>query len=233
MIELLLIRHGETDANRELRFQGHVDLPLNDTGHEQARRVGVRLASETIDSLICSDLLRAQQTAWPVAQQAPHLHHNTTHYPELREQSFGVVDGMRVADIKAQYPQAWAQWILFEPDDCFEAGESTRQFHSRVMALVNQLAQQHAGQTLAVVTHGGVLDMVYRTARGLPLSGPRQSEIPNAGLNRVRVTPAGIEIISWADTTHLAGLPPQPVYNQRKLANTNTREASAPKPLRR
>ena len=61
--DFILIRHGETDWNRELRFQGHIDIPLNDTGHEQARRLGLRLAGEPVDLFFCSDLLRAQQQA--------------------------------------------------------------------------------------------------------------------------------------------------------------------------
>jgi probable phosphoglycerate mutase len=136
----------------------------------------------------------------------------------LREQCFGVIDGMCVADIKAQYPDEWAQWVRFEADYAFSGGESTRQFHTRVMAAVRGLAQQHAGQTLVVVTHGGVLDMIYRTALSLPLSGARQSLIPNAGLNRVRIQGDAVEILTWADTQHLADLPAQPVYDQSKLA---------------
>lgn len=219
MTDLILIRHGETDWNRELRFQGQVDVPLNAAGHEQARRVAQRLAAEPLHHLASSDLLRARQTAEPVGT---HPLQPMPLVPELdaalREQDFGVVDGMRVADIKAQHAAAWAQWIRFEADYAFEGGESTRAFHARVLAALRALARRHQGQTLAVVTHGGVLDMVYRTARGLPLSGPRQSEIPNAALNRVRVEGEAIEILGWADTRHLADLPPQPVYDQRKLA---------------
>jgi 2,3-bisphosphoglycerate-dependent phosphoglycerate mutase len=225
MTELILIRHGETDWNRELRFQGHIDVPLNDIGHEQARRIAARLAAESVDLLVSSDLTRAQQTASSVAQ------HHLQALPlvpvadaALREQCFGVIDGMRVADIKAQYPHEWAQWIQFEADFAFSGGESTRQFHARVMASVRGLAQRHAGRTLVVVTHGGVLDMIYRTALSQPLSGPRQSLIPNAGLNRVRLQGEAIEILTWADTQHLADLPAQPVYDQSKLA------ASRPQP---
>ncbi|MBU2409532.1 MAG: histidine phosphatase family protein, partial [Gammaproteobacteria bacterium] len=65
--ELILIRHGETDWNRQLRFQGHIDVPLNDVGHEQARRVGERVASESVQHLVCSDLMRTQQTAAPAS----------------------------------------------------------------------------------------------------------------------------------------------------------------------
>jgi probable phosphoglycerate mutase len=86
------------------------------------------------------------------------------------------------------------------------------------MEAVQRVVAAHPRQTVVVVTHGGVLDMIYRTARSLGLDGPRQSEIPNAGLNRIRVRDGAFEIVRWADTQHLADLPPQPVYDQRKLA---------------
>lgn len=219
MTELILIRHGETDWNRELRFQGQVDVPLNAMGLEQARRVAVRLAAENVQQLLSSDLIRAQQTAQCVAAHGLSLRPaGPVLDTGLREQSFGVVDGLRVADIKQQHAEAWAQWVRFDADYAFAGGESTRQFHARVMATVQGLAQRHPQQTLVVVTHGGVLDMIYRTAQGLPLSGPRQSEIPNAGLNRVRLRGTSVEIVCWADTAHLADLPPQPVYAQQHLS---------------
>lgn len=220
MTELILLRHGETDWNRELRFQGHVDVGLNAIGMEQARRLARRLAGEKAHRLFASDLLRAQQTAQPVAQQ---LGLASVTDPALREQSFGQVDGMRVEDIKVQHPQAWAGWLLFQEDYGMPGGETTRQFHARVMDAVSRLVAAHRGETVVVVTHGGVLDMIYRTARSLGLSGPRQSEIPNAGFNRVRVREGGIDILSWADTAHLADLPPQPVYDQQKLVMPVTR----------
>ncbi|RYX94227.1 MAG: histidine phosphatase family protein [Comamonadaceae bacterium] len=218
MTDLILIRHGETDWNRELRFQGQVDVPLNAVGHEQARRIAQRLAAERIDHLYASDLLRTQQTAQPLSQQL-----TIEGIPEtgLREQNFGLVDGMRVDDIKLQHPDAWDRWTQFNADWAFGGGaESTRVFHGRVMEAVRRLVASHPGQTLAVVTHGGVLDMIFRTARALDLHGPRQSEIPNAGLNRVRFNGDAIDIVGWADVSHLADLPPQPVYDQTKLVRT-------------
>lgn len=230
MTELILVRHGETDWNRELRFQGQVDVPLNAVGLEQARRVGARLAGEGFQHLLASDLIRTQQTAAPIGQlraQLPLL------VPELnsglREQNFGEQDGMRVEDIQTQFPDAWSQWTRFDPDFAFTGGESTRQFHARVMAAIHALVDVHRQKTLVVVTHGGVLDMIYRTARALPLSGPRQSDIPNGGINRVRVSGSSgevrLDVLGWADTQHLADMPAQPVYDQVKLA----RRASSPK----
>lgn len=223
MTELILIRHGETDWNRELRFQGQLDVPLNATGLEQARRLAERLATEPPDVLVSSDLQRALQTARALAQRTGHAEPQLE--AGLREQHFGMVEGLRVPDIQQQHPGAWAQWVRFDEHYAFDGGECIRDFHARVLAAVHGLGQRHAGQTVAVVTHGGVLDMVYRSARGLSLSGPRVSEIPNAGINRVRLRDGAIEILDWADTRHLADLPPQPVYDQQRLARE--REAAA------
>ena len=212
--ELILIRHGETDWNRELRFQGQLDAPLNPVGQEQARLLALRLAGERVHHLVCSDLLRARQTALPTELQL-HLPGQTDR--GLREQSFGLLEGMRVDEIRAQHPDVWAQWVQFQPGYAIPGGESAQQFHARVMHAIQQLVAAHLEQTLVVVTHGGVLDMIYRTALALPLSGPRQSEIPNGGLNRVRIDGDAIEIVSWADIQHLAHMPAQPMYDQTSL----------------
>mgnify|MGYP000883518997 FL=1 len=224
MTELILIRHGETDWNRELRFQGQVDVPLNAIGHEQARRAGLQLAGETVQHLVCSDLLRTRQSAMPSAQQ---LGLRAVNDAALREQNFGVVDGMRSGDIESQYPQAWSRWLEFDADFAFDGGESTRVFHARVMAALGRLAQHHAGRCLLIVTHGGVLDMIYRTALDLPLSGPRQSAIPNGAINRVRMQGQQVEILGWAETGHLQGMPDQPVYDQIKAAQNTAAQAAA------
>ncbi|MGO4609038.1 histidine phosphatase family protein [Variovorax sp. 2RAF20] len=216
--DLILIRHGETAWNRELRFQGHADVPLNDIGHEQARRIGLRLAGESaVQHIISSDLMRAQQTAAPAASQ---LSLPVVTSAALREQFFGVVEGMRSDEIQNLHPRAWEEWLEFREDHAMPEGETAREFHARIIAALGGIAAAHRGQHLIVVTHGGVLDMVWRTARGLSLSGPRRSDIPNAGFNRIRIAdpaePEAIEIVEWADTRHLADLPAQPTYDQTR-----------------
>ncbi len=220
--EIILIRHGETDWNRELRFQGHIDVPLNDMGHEQARRLGLRLAGETVQYLVSSDLMRAQQTAAPAAQQ---LGLPVVTRASLREQNFGMVEGMRADEIQNLHPHAWEQWLQFREDHAMPEGENARDFHTRIMGALGDIAALHAGQRVLVVTHGGVLDMVWRTANGLSLSGPRRSDIPNAGFNRIRIVdaavPSKIEILDWADIRHLDDMPAQPAYDQtRHLADS-------------
>ena len=215
--DLILIRHGETDWNRELRFQGHVDVALNDTGHEQARRLGLALAQESIHHIVCSDLLRAQQTATPAAQQ---LGLPVIATVSLREQNFGVAEGLRADEVRSLHPRAWEDWLRFQADHGMAGGETPRQFHARVLAALGDIAGRHAGQTVLVVTHGGVLDMVWRSALTLGLDGPRRSEIPNAGISRIRIAdpaaPDRIDVIGWADVAHLQDMPPQPVYDQSR-----------------
>ena len=216
MTALLVIRHGETDWNRQHRFQGQIDVPLNAMGQQQAQRLGQRLAGERIDRLWVSDLLRTRQTAQPLpaaASGAMQLE------PLWREQCFGVLEGHDVPTIQSQHPALWAQWIRHDADYALpEGGESNARFHARVMrALHAVLAGAGPDARVAVVTHGGVLDMLWRTAHGLSLSGPRQCEIPNTGINRLRWTDGRLAIETWADDAHLADLPPQPSTVQTKL----------------
>jgi probable phosphoglycerate mutase len=208
MTDFIFIRHGETDWNRQQRFQGQIDVPLNATGHEQARRLATRLADAPAHTLLASDLLRTRQTGEPLAASwglAPRLN------AAFREQSFGVLEGLDVPTIKTEHPELWARWLEHEADFALPGGgESIRQFHARVITAVRQAAEDCAGQVVTVVTHGGVLDMLWRTANGLPLDGLRQCEIPNTGINRLRWRAGTLEILSWADAGHLEGLPPQP-----------------------
>ena len=207
MTDFLFIRHGETDWNRQQRFQGQIDVPLNEAGQRQARRLGERLATEPADHLISSDLQRAQQTAAPLAAawQAP-----ATLVPGLREQRFGVLEGLDVPTIQTRHPDLWAQWLEHRADFALPGGENLRQFHARVIAAVKALAEAHTGRHLAVVTPGGVLDMLWRTAHGLPLDGLRTCDIPNTGLNHLRWHQGTLDIVRWADASHLEGLPAQP-----------------------
>ena len=221
MTELVIIRHGETAWNRELRFQGQHDVALNDMGWEQARRVAGHLAGEVADALFSSDLARARETAQPLSDK---LAMPIQQDSGLREQSFGLVEGLTAPEIRATHPEVLEHWARFDADyQIPQGGESVRQFHARVVAAVARLARQYAGLRLVVVTHGGVLDMLYHTAHRLPLDGPRQCEIPDGGFNRIT---AGLgeggalelAITQWGDVSHLADMPAQPRYDQARVA---------------
>lgn len=207
MTRFCFIRHGETDWNVALRMQGHVDIPLNATGLAQAEALGRRFASSTImaDALYCSDLGRARQTAQPVAE-ALGLPISTT--AQLRERNFGCCEGLVFDEIVARFPAEAAAIKRRDPDHVPAGGESRRQHHARIHACVNDLAARHSAQTLIVVTHGGVLDVVYRLACGLAIEAPRTYPIANASLNWVVVVGEKWQIESWSDVAYLAAVLP-------------------------
>lgn len=201
MSELLIIRHAETDWNRQMRFQGHSDIPLNECGLAQARRLAARLADESIDLVVTSDLQRARQTAEPLlsARGLP-----VRADAAWREQAFGLIEGLDAATIRALHPEVWAAWLRHDADLAPPGGESNRAFHARTLAALRALGDSLDGRRAAVFTHGGVLDMLWREAHALPLSGPRDCEIPNTGLNRLRWDGRHLQIVGWADAAHLA-----------------------------
>lgn len=230
MGELLLIRHAETDFNRQLRFQGHVDAPLNANGLAQAERLAERLADEPVDLVVTSDLLRARQTAEPwVARRGL----RPVVDARWREQAFGVLEGLDAPTIRVRHPDLWAAWVRHEADQAPPGGESPQAFFDRVWQALRELAQAHAGARIAVVTHGGALDMVWRGVHGLPLAGARACAIPNTGLNRLRPhAPGAFAILRWADAEHLDGMPVPPIHypmaTPTEPARADTRDATQP-----
>jgi probable phosphoglycerate mutase len=126
--------------------------------------------------------------------------------PGLREQKFGEWEGLDFPTIQQRYASLWPLWLEQDADFAVPGGESLHQFHARVLAAVKELASQHVGRRLAIVTHGGVLDMLWRTANGLPLTGLRQCPIPNTGLNRLRWAGGALTVDRWADDEHVKDL---------------------------
>lgn len=200
---ILAIRHGETAWNVDTRIQGHLDIPLNATGIAQAQRLArAWLAHEPIHAIFSSDLSRALQTARIVAEAtgAP-----LTVNPALRERCFGDLQGHTFAEISASAPLEAERWRRRDPDwTPAGGGESLLSFRERVTQAVQALAAQNAGKTLALFTHGGVLDVLYRAATGLGLQAARTWQIGNTAVNRLLWTPdSGLTLVGWADTTHL------------------------------
>ena len=199
---MIAIRHGETAWNVGGRLQGQTDIELNAKGLEQARLLAQRLGQERLDAIYSSDLLRAYQTAAEVARMHDGL--EISQLPGLRERHFGYYQGRTFAQIQEVCPQDAQRWQARDPDFTpGETGESLRVFRSRIVETLDGLAMRHQGQTVVVVTHGGVLDMLYRYASDVDLRAPRTWQIDNTSLSRLVWTASGVKILSWADTHHL------------------------------
>ncbi|MFT5534504.1 MAG: putative phosphoglycerate mutase [Burkholderiaceae bacterium] len=204
MTELLLIRHGETDWNAERRLQGFLDIGLNDHGRQQAAALAQALRGEVIDVVIASDLQRAVHTA-----QALALPRDLTVLTDasLRERCYGAFEGLLYDEIEHHFPQAHASWMRHEIDARFPPGpqiaETLREFSARAVDSVMAVARRHAGQRVAIVTHGGVLDCVYRAARGMALDSVRDFDILNTGINRFHWDGSILSVQQWGNVAHL------------------------------
>lgn len=197
---VFLLRHGQTDWNAERRLQGHLDMPLNAVGRWQAERLGQALAGEGIVALYSSDLLRAQQTAQPLAR-ALELPLQTD--AALRERHFGRLEGLSYAEIDQRFPDDARGWRLREPGFAPGGGETLAAFFERAVAAVTRLAAPHEGQAIALFTHGGVLDCLHRAATGAELQAPRSWQLGNASINRLLYTGSGFVLVGWDDHAHL------------------------------
>lgn len=197
---IIAVRHGETAWNVDTRIQGHLDIPLNETGQWQAQQLAQALAGESIDAIYASDLQRAYATAQAVADAtgAP-----ITPETGLRERSFGHFQGRTFAEIEAELPEDARRWRKRDPDYVPEGGESLVMLRERIERTVFALAEKHPGEQVLMVAHGGVLDVLYRLATRQEIQAPRTWQLSNAAINRLLWTPDGLTLVGWADTQHL------------------------------
>ena len=195
-----MIRHGETAWNAEGRVQGQTDVPLSPTGEAQARALVAALAGERFAALYASDLARARQTAAPAARA---LGLELRLDASLRERHYGKFETLTYAEARERHPQDFARFKAKDPHYDFGSGESLLAFNARAVACVTDIARRHVGEAVLVFTHGGVLEMVHRHARGTGLSAPRDFDIPNAALNWIEVAGQEWRVHVWAERGHL------------------------------
>ncbi len=197
---VVVIRHGQTAWNAELRLQGHTDIALDGTGQWQAQQLALALASEGIDTIYSSDLQRAHDTALALAQTTGAAVHAQA---GLRERHFGFLEGCTYAEIDQRWPTDARWWRQRDAVAMPGGGESLLQFSNRCVGTALQLAARHAGGVVALVAHGGVLDCLYRAATGVGLGAPRSWQLGNATINRLLWTPQGFSLVGWNDDQHL------------------------------
>lgn len=207
MIDLIVVRHGETEWNRIRRLQGHTDVALNETGIEQAVKLAVALAEERIAAIHSSDLGRALATARPVAAGLglPVIPHAS-----LRERNYGVLEGLTYAEIEERHPEEAERMRGRDVTTRFVDGESQRDFFRRATDAIRGIAEAEARmpplpgadrRTVLIVTHGGVLDMLYRAACAKALDAERDWPTPNAVINRFGFDDGRFVLQAWAEET--------------------------------
>jgi ribonuclease H / adenosylcobalamin/alpha-ribazole phosphatase len=183
---LLLVRHGETPANREFRYIGTRDDELSEQGHAQAEALAEALSIVPMAAVYSSPRRRTSATAEPIAAR----HQLAVQFlPELGESSFGRWEGLSRAEVLArsvedeQLLRAWEA----NPEIAPPGGESFAAVRERVMGLVERLVQAHPDQTIVLVSHVGPIKVLFCAAMGAPLTS----------LFQMFLDPATISVVDW------------------------------------
>jgi len=203
-LRIFLVRHGETEWNAGLRFQGHRDVPLSPRGVEQARALAARLAGEHFAAVYASDLGRAVETAAVIA--APH-NLPVRRLPGLREINFGAWEGLTVNEIRARYDEELRRWWEQPADTRIPGGETLAEVAVRVSAAVKEIVAAHPDRQVLVVCHGGPIQVIVSTVLGMQLDQYWRLRPGNASLSVLDFPDWERGMLTlFNDCSHLAGL---------------------------
>nr|NNM89378.1 histidine phosphatase family protein [Bacilli bacterium] len=186
---LFLLRHGQTDWNKEGRLQGQIDTPLNETGLSQVDQFVAYYAKEPWDFIVTSPLLRAKQTALRIASQRPDL--RVVEDNTFIERDFGRANGLNMAQIQERFP-----------DRIYPDAEDVQAFHDRSFKAIHALAQRHQNRRILVVTHGAVINSILKSLSG-GMHGTGITTLQNTGVTRVMYDNQAFSLLSISETQHL------------------------------
>lgn len=210
MARLILVRHGETEWNRQKRYQGQTDTELNTTGIRQAGKTAERLAQEKISVIYCSDLRRARQTAEIIAsKQSERI--DIRESPLLREMDFGDYEGLTFDEMDEQYRlifSASPSWRSRGPYVRSPNGESIADLAARVEQFSNSTLEHHpSNDTVLIAAHGGTIQVLVCHLLGISLDHWWQIRISGAAVSILETYPQGTSIVLLNDVNHLKDRP--------------------------
>ncbi|HYP52996.1 MAG TPA: histidine phosphatase family protein [Pyrinomonadaceae bacterium] len=204
---VLLVRHGQSQGNAERRFGGHTPTPLSELGRAQAGATARALSAEGVTAIYSSDLLRAAETAEPLAR-ATGLEVRLTE--AFRERGVGLMEGLTFEEAAAAYPEEYAALLRRDFEHVILGGESYRQLLDRAARELDRAVAEQRGGTLAVFSHTGTICILALHLMGA-LDAPRLRPVwissANCGVTRFSLQDDGFtRVVAVNDTRHLAGL---------------------------
>lgn len=206
-----MVRHGETQGNIDDKAQGHLDVPLTETGKLQAKAVAERLSDIEFDAVYSSDLQRAVDTAEAITAQHPELQIQTR--SQLREYHFGDYEDMPWDEVSNTDPEFYQRWknLGTRLDVKFPGGESMRDAWERVGGFLSEILAEHrqGNETILIVGHGGSLQAVLAQLLNLSAANQWFFVFDNTSVTRVRehqYTPNAWRTYQFNDTSHLNGI---------------------------
>jgi len=198
-----IARHGQTDWNREKRFQGHYDIPLNDTGREQARALAGVLQNKGIGQIYTSPKKRAVETAEIVNRS---LKKKLDIIEHLREISHGIYDGMTLDEVYSKHTDDIKKWREDRINIAPPEGESIRECAERVIPVYDSLVEQSGDKTILIISHMVVTKSLLIHCLDVPMETFWRFDQGSTALNRVRYTKNGAVVDLLNFTGHIDNL---------------------------
>jgi alpha-ribazole phosphatase len=202
-MRIIFVRHGETEWNASLRYQGHANIPLNDRGRAQARAAAKRLESYQVSTIYTSDLARAAETADTIGEQL-----GVTPIPmaELREIHVGQWEGYTPEELYRRFPDHMAEYDRDPARTVRIGGESYAQLQDRALVALNHIREAHRrDETILVVSHGGTIRAVLCHVIGLDLIHFGRMWLDNGSFTELRLGSNGWRLVRLNDAAHLEG----------------------------
>jgi probable phosphoglycerate mutase len=201
ILELTVVRHGETDWNLTRRIQGQIDVPLNATGVAQARAVASTLRATTFQGIVSSDLMRAQQTAQPNQNGRLPIILEAS----LRERQLGVLEGLLVSEAKVKAKDDLKAFLDKSYITTPEGAETMDAFGQRVLSALTTIYCRFNKGNILITTHGGVIDVLWRLAQKDTVRGNEKSKIGNGSIHQFIYNhqTRNIALKSFNQTSHL------------------------------
>jgi len=209
---IVLWRHGQTDWNIQNRFQGHSDIPLNETGFAQARMAAPLLMGLRPEKIVSSDLIRTQQTASALAEISKLPIHTDA---DLRETNGGKWEGRTGEENRADDFDRFVNWLDGNDEPAGETGERRSEIATRAVSAIERALTDEIS-TLVVVTHGGTTRIVIGKLLGLPMN--QWSTIGGLSNASWSILERGRHRPGWILVEHNAGSLPEPIYGEESGA---------------
>jgi broad specificity phosphatase PhoE len=203
MTRIILVRHGQTPWNKDKIFRGSRDIPLNDTGREEARLAGEWLRGETFHAAYSSPLSRARDTGEAIAR-----HHGleVADLPGLTDLYYGDWEGLPLTEVKVKYADLYRQWETAPHTVRFPRGETLDEVKERALGAVMAVVSRHPDQTVLLAAHRAVNKVLIAAFIGLDTSHFWRLGQDTTALNRFHYVNGVWQIMLLNDTCHLRGL---------------------------
>lgn len=193
MLELILVRHGETENQISNRYIGLTDVPLSERGKRQALSLARTFAREKPDAVYTSPLLRAKNTAAPIAKS---LFVSPVEVAELCDRSYGVWENMTIEEIQDKFPDEYREWYQNWMDYEIPQGESVLQVVERNAIAVRRILESHEKGKIVIVTHEECIRNILALLFDMNVEGAWHFQVNHAGICRLKVDEYGFAVMT-------------------------------------